>query len=784
MNGNFEIETEIRSITDPEFRRAVKYSNATTILQQYLDNMFSGVINVWGAPNHGKNALAHKLAHLLYTKKEMFPLVTMDFINGFQYITKNKVLLVKQGAVDTTGKDETDTYGAEQYYSYAAKRQAIVIIISTKPLLDYVDLSIEAIGRDENILMGILTIKNKIIGHIKAKQLDKDSEFELYLQELIDEARLAYSKSDIDYIMENIHDTTKELLDWLFPARELLENKAINDKEDNAIEAIKIATLADVGSGKSTFTKIIHQIAIDRYGEVHARKNPNDIMYLYFKGWSKDPKYFVQYLVCDDATYGLPTTSKSLEWHIQLRHLMNYATGGTPENKSTGRQHGIAMSCLNFHRITGKAVDTGWRDNFKAIFLFSLPSLPWDRNYIRTMLKNDVNYDFLVWLKKERKEAMKNNDLPRLHQLYGMGVCVTDDEDSIPFQLHACNFDWCDIPKYKTASIPELHGSSKWFDTWEQIADEIIKTIEQNMWKVTTPIIKDLIAQIELREYGILRSPTEAGINYSTLIKNRVQAYFDRQKHIPLPVVVASNDDENEEQNNEYYFDGSRFRLLRDLIKSFWISKGVVETYSRILTSYYIWSKELYHSNSKSKKIYPAQLTIDKLPPKQLFGEWEDEINTTQNLYQAKSGWKQKYKNWEKKLGTHDLERIGEAYAYTVLKNELEHLSPSLGGVPPEILMQYRDDWNGEHGMPHDLVVRVNNKTVVWINHKLMTSAKRIGITQYDDLFGTAKPPVRILWFTYTRPMQEYYYVSEDNGPWIQVDNITDAVSKYIANIS
>ena len=45
-------------------------------------------------------------------------------------------MIVKQGAVERIGKDESDSYGSEQYQSYASKRNGIAILISTKQILD------------------------------------------------------------------------------------------------------------------------------------------------------------------------------------------------------------------------------------------------------------------------------------------------------------------------------------------------------------------------------------------------------------------------------------------------------------------------------------------------------------------------------------------------------------------------------------------------------------------------------------------------------------------------
>ncbi len=210
-------------------------------------------------------------------------------------------------------------------------------------------------------------------------------------------------------------------------------------------------------------------------------------------------------------------------------------------------------------------------------------------------------------------------------------------------------------------------------------------------------------------------------------------------------------------------FDGDRFKALRNVFRRFWERKKVNIRYARILTSYYLWSRKIRKSNSK-KYLKPDDMTaIDDLPLSEVYVDWSDEITSAQSLYQSKSDLKKQYLGMEKKITTHDLEAIGEQYAKLVLEGSLQkHLNPPLvagGGVV--VGCQVRDGFVGKGGKPHDVAVFVSglSDSVVAVNHKLFTSGKRVGKNQLGKQFGSSGHPFAVLWFTWTRPFRERFFL-------------------------
>lgn len=235
-----------------------------------------------------------------------------------------------------------------------------------------------------------------------------------------------------------------------------------------------------------------------------------------------------------------------------------------------------------------------------------------------------------------------------------------------------------------------------------------------------------------------------------------------------------------DDNNFSYEIDGDRFKLIRDMIKNYWIKENVAEPYSRILTSFFLWSKELKISNSK-RKLHPSQLNMKNLPLKQISEDWIDEVGPS-SFTQAMYNYKSRYKNYEEKLNSHDLEIIGENYAYEVLKtlkNGTEYLNPIV------IAKQYSgSEWIVKNGKPYDVVLLdKNNIDVVAFNHKLYT-LKRLPKenSKLDDAFGRSAHPVSIIWLTRTRPLSEKYYIkfNPDLANFMNLEKllVTDEVLK------
>lgn len=222
----------------------------------------------------------------------------------------------------------------------------------------------------------------------------------------------------------------------------------------------------------------------------------------------------------------------------------------------------------------------------------------------------------------------------------------------------------------------------------------------------------------------------------------------------------------------------TNLKVLRDLFYSFFKGKfRLPDPYSRIATSVMLWEKQLF--TRKKKKIEPASVTLDQLQRTDIARLWNDTVSS-QSTYQGISTYAEQLGAVWEKLTTHNLEEIGELYAYKVLKAklsifpEIANLNPSAFAVLDPFLpfirtfqsltleRQSRDKFStGDDKKPFDLALYDYNEVdlptlervaSIVINHKLLT-VKR---TSSEKRFGESETPaLKIIWKTTTRPFVE-----------------------------
>ncbi len=329
----------------------------------------------------------------------------------------------------------------------------------------------------------------------------------------------------------------------------------------------------------------------------------------------------------------------------------------------------------------------------------------------------------------------------------------------------------------------------------------------EKLQELAEKIAKKAIEMGLIVKYASHLGPAVTALNIpgSTRFITDLQHYaFSIYKKIEASLVKESI--KKKEEHYDIVYDAknddktfSRFRALRDVFFKYWVhEKGVNEPYARLLTSLFLWSRPIRRSNSK-KQLRPIHATIENLPISEIALDWPEV--TTQSLYTAKHNHAQKYASIENTLTTHELEKIGEAYAQIVLGGELqriEHLNPPSPPFAVAVVGQFRDSFvsglgnsgpgNGrQSGKPHDVAVVVDGfeDSVVAVNHKLFTSGKRIGKAQLSKQFGSSKHPFAVLWFTWTRPFREKFFVRIDQE-WQELswDELLEKIAERIERVA
>jgi len=216
--------------------------------------------------------------------------------------------------------------------------------------------------------------------------------------------------------------------------------------------------------------------------------------------------------------------------------------------------------------------------------------------------------------------------------------------------------------------------------------------------------------------------------------------------------------------------DLSKFLVLRNIIHNYFQTNlSVPLSFSRIATSMLLW--QVQRRNRRGVDLRPETFSLDDVIRKDIATEWKDEI-TPQAIYTAISEQGSKYNKVWNKLNTHDLEKIGETYAYTILKAEInefyksDNLNP-LKGLTPTVLFQHKDSWHRLNSVkdnkPFDLVIHrdKSEQSTVVFNVKLLTRSHIKSSTERFG-FGEQHPAIKVLWRIWTRPYKEQLDILSD----------------------
>ena len=197
-----------------------------------------------------------------------------------------------------------------------------------------------------------------------------------------------------------------------------------------------------------------------------------------------------------------------------------------------------------------------------------------------------------------------------------------------------------------------------------------------------------------------------------------------------------------------------------------------------------LWEQQLY--TGKKKKIEPATITLKQVKRTDLGRMWNDVISQ-QSIYTSISQYGEQYNDCWQTITTHDLEAIGEAYAYSVLKLNLSvfpaiaNLNPSGFGALDKLMVVVRtlqslyparqvyDKYNSKDKdqKPYDMALfthreidrpdRERSCSVIF-NHKLLSTKKRSAEKRFGEGLDDS-PALKVIWKTSTRPFYETFTI-------------------------
>jgi len=559
---DMQLKLQVEKLKDSELAIALSESpsrleTTLSMYNQLIDNQNYAVINVYGPPRSGRSWIAEKIAYKYHLEQERIPQVSFDYYRAYNQISSRSVLIVKQGSVESKGKDNTDDYGAEQYQNFASKRNGIVIIISTKPIQDYMTFSFRALGfhdrNSEKFSKALLEIDMKL-GVIYFSDIPNTS-FKLRIDKITNDAREEYFKSEIDLILDNIKETTKDLIKSVIIDPSIIFMKDEIEFYDNAIIPKFMLTLGGQGTGKTTFSYMWYQLfqSFYRKQHVHARSHKDDLGILLQEGFSSNQDKFCQYLVVQDGTHKIQDDSELFFDWVNIRHIMNERTGGTEEDKSTGLQQGIVITQLNFHEFEGSACPKAVRQKIDVMCFFDIPTNNHDYHVVRNFLKkkDGVMFEFLEYISAKQSIAEREVNTEELEYWKGFGVAKTKN-GLIPFRMNTDTFN----KEY----IPFLHKHSTWRKTWIDIADTLSPRFYKLEKKPSNFAIDAAISQYEIENFGRLRPNTELRINYRKHCRDRIKSNYEMHKS---QVFIQNNDQQQQQQSKPELKVSEHFKLIQ-----------------------------------------------------------------------------------------------------------------------------------------------------------------------------------------------------------------------------
>lgn len=450
---------EIRSF--PENKRNSIFSfelairvNVTQLLadqiKYYAESDKGSVINIYGPNKSGRTTTAKTLATLIDRsrdpeKKKRSLCVTLNFLEAHTEIEQDDIMIIEQGEKLKTHKEKADTFGLEQIINACNNNNAIAIIVSDQKLIkdsvqaDYY-LKCEAIDPKKQTTYCILEINKFSVGYVEVFRLHND-----VIERGYELAKEEFMKSEVQRILENIDETTQEVLKRWKKRKEIIfaENPKDIDKEDPAILFIPVIILGGQGEGKSTLSKILVNVLTEYYGvhSVHSLRHERDLTGMIQTGFSSDPKKYIQIFVANDFTFTKAGLG-DLQEYSKIRHYMC--------DKARIKQ-GLAIPFMLLHYLTGKGSDVSYRNLVSFMFVLNPSDHDYTRNNILSKLMPEPHLKFLDYIVNLREQAELDGNAEEFLRLKGFGVCVIKGV-SYPFYFNRKDYPIAHIESYESSS--------------------------------------------------------------------------------------------------------------------------------------------------------------------------------------------------------------------------------------------------------------------------------------------------------------------------------------------
>ena len=422
-------------------------------IESYSELEKGQVINIYGNDKTGKTTVVKSLSQIITQQTDYSICVTFDFEEAHRELEENDIIIIEPGEIIKSYQDKSDTYGLEQIRNACNNKKAIALIVSDKKLIDKENradfyLKTELFDKDQETNTCILEIDSFCVGYVEIYKLEPE-----YINEAYAEAKEEFLKNEVDRLIENIQETTKEVIKRWLKRKEIIfaEDPKTIDPEDPAIILCNVIILGGQGDGKSTLSKILVKLDIDYYGEkhVHALRHEREISNMIRNGFSEDLEKYIQDFIADDFTF---TDSKltDLQDFTKVRHYMCTQSGIT---------QGLGRLILNQHYLTGKASPVVYRNVIDFLFVLNASDHDYTRNTVLAKLMPESHIQFLDHIRDRREEAELNGNAKEYLKLKGFSVCVIKGR-SYPFYMNRKNFPIAKIESFEpgsfVSSIPDL----------------------------------------------------------------------------------------------------------------------------------------------------------------------------------------------------------------------------------------------------------------------------------------------------------------------------------------
>ena len=459
---------EIRSF--PETKRNAIFSfefairiNVTQLLAEqikhYAESDKGSVINIYGSNKSGRTTTAKTLATLINRERDpkqekKLLCVTLNFLKAHEEIEQEDIIIIEQGEKIKDYKEKADTYGLEQIINSCSQKNAIAIIVSDQKLIkDNVQadcyLKCEVINEKEQITYCILEINKFCVGYVEVFRLHNE-----VIERSYELAKEEFLKSEVQRILENIDETTKEVLDRWKKRKEIIfaEDPKDIDPEDPAILFIPVIILGGQGDGKSTLSKILVNVLSEYYSvhNVHSLRHERDLTGMIQEGFSTDPKKFIQVFVANDFTFS-KMGLKDLQVFSQIRHYMC---------DQAGIKQGLAAVIMNQHYLTGKGSDVAYRNIINFLFVLNPSDHDYTRNSVLSKLMPEAHLKFLDYILELREKAELEGKAEEYLRLKGYGICVIKGV-SYPFYFNRKDYPIAHIEMFESTIIESTQLSSR-----------------------------------------------------------------------------------------------------------------------------------------------------------------------------------------------------------------------------------------------------------------------------------------------------------------------------------